>query len=324
MDFADIKWFRLSSTGIEYASVELRHVRYFLAVAEYLNFSKAAQQLHIAQPPLSRQIRQLEDDLGVALFVRNKRHVELTKAGLVFLDEARKLIVQAGHATEAARHAQKGESGFVRIGIASGLGGALGKIVSQYCARFPAIDIECKDVFSTAQNEMLHKREIDVGFLRPPVDQINLNCELLFEEDFVVVLPRTHRLARRKSLRLKEVADEPLIIFDRSFSCGLYDKVLGLYSRQGLTPHFAVTHVEAHEEAGAIMVASGKAIFIGVGAIVTRAVHGIELASVRLNETDARIEVYMAWRKGEESPAVRSFLNSTRCFLGRQSPEAIA
>lgn len=292
--------------------MELRHVRYFLAVAEYLNFSKAAQQLHIAQPPLSRQIRQLEDQLGVELFVRNKRHVQLTRAGQVFLDEARKLIVQAGHATEAARHAQKGESGIVKIGIASGLGGVVGRIVAEHCRRFPAINIECKDVFSTYQNEILRKGEIDVGFLRPPVDQVNLNCELLMEEEFVVVLPRSHRLAKRKFVRLKDVSDEPLIIFDRNFSCGLYDKVLGLYSRQGLTPHFAVTHVEAHEEAGAIMVASGKAIFIGAGAIVTRSVAGIELASVRLNEADAKIEVYMAWRKGEESTAVFSFLDSVR------------
>lgn len=304
--------------------MELRHVRYFLAVAEYLNFSKAAQQLHIAQPPLSRQIRQLEDDLGVALFVRNKRRVELTKAGRVFLDEARKLVVQAGHATEAARHAQKGEFGVVKIGIASGLGGVVGKAVAEHCRRFPTINIECKDVFSTVQNESLHKCEIDVGILRPPIDQVNLDCDLLYEEEFVVVLPRTHRLARRKFLKLKDVADEPLIVFDRSFSCGLYDKILGLYSRQGLTPHFTVTHVEAHEEAGAIMVASGRAIFVGAGAIVTRSVHGIDLVSIPLNEVDAKIEVYMAWRKDEESTAVLSFLDSVRRVCRRSADRAIA
>ena len=103
-----------------------------------------------------------------------------------------------------------------------------------------------------------------------------------------------------------------MIIFDRKFSTGLYDKILGLYSRQGLTPHFAVTHVEAHEEAGAIMVASGKAVFIGAGAIVTRSVSGIKLASVPLNEAEAKIEVYLAWRKDEESGVVRGFLNSVR------------
>jgi DNA-binding transcriptional LysR family regulator len=305
-------------------AVELRHVRYFLAVAEHLNFSKAAQQLHIAQPPLSRQIRQLEDELGVDLFVRNKHRVQLTKAGRVFVDEGRKLVMQAGHATEAARHAQKGESGIVRIGIASGLGGVVGRAVADHCRHFPAINIECKDIFSSVQNENLHKGEIDVGFLRPPVDQVNLDCELLFEEEFVVILPKTHRLAKRKSLRLKEVADEPLIVFDRNFSSGLYDKILGLYSRQGLTPHFAVTHVEAHEEAGAIMVASGKAIFIGAGAIVTRSVAGIELASVLLNETEAKIEVYMAWRREEVSAAVRGFLDSVRRVFHHRGQREIA
>lgn len=298
--------------GIRYRTVELRLVRYFIAVAEYLNFSKAAQQLHIAQPPLSRQIRQLEDELGVQLFSRNKRRVELTKAGRVFLDEARKLVVQAGHAAEAARHAQKGESGIVRIGIASGLGGMVSKVVFEHRKQLPAVDIECKDVFSSFQNEALHKGEIDVGFLRPPVDQVNLDCELLFEEEFVVVLPKTHRLAKRRFLRLKDVADEPLMIFDRNFSSGLYDKILGLYSRQGFTPRLAVMHVEAHEEAGAIMIAAGKAIFVGVGATVNRSVSGIELASVRLDEPEAKIEVYVAWRKHEESAVVLAFLDSVR------------
>lgn len=304
--------------------MELRHVRYFIAVAEYLNFSKAAQQLHIAQPPLSRQIRQLEEDLGVTLFLRDKRSVTLTKAGQVFLDEARKLVVQAGHAMEAARHAQQGESGVVRIGIASGLGGLVSRVVFDHRKRLPTIEIECRDVFSTFQNEALRKGEIDVGFLRPPLDQVHLGCELLFEEEFVVVLPKTHRLAKRRTLRLKEIADEPLIIFDRNFSTGLYDKILGLYSKHGMTPHLTVTHAEAHEEAGAIMVASGKAIFMGAGAIVNRTVSGLDLVSIRLDEPEAKIEVYMAWRKSERSAAVLSFIDSARRVLRPSASKEIA
>jgi DNA-binding transcriptional LysR family regulator len=292
--------------------VELRHVRYFIAVAEHLNFRKAADHLHIAQPPLSRQIRQLEEELGVTLLLRDKQHVELTKAGVAFLEQARKLIVLAGHARQVARRAQKGESGSVRIGIASGLGGVVGKVVFEFRNDLPEIDIECKDLFSAQQNEGLLKNEIDIGFLRPPIEQVNLNCELLFEEEFVVVLPRTHRLASRGSVRLREVADEPLILFDRKLSSGLYDKILGLYSRNGFTPHLTVNHVEAHEESGAIMIASGKAIFVGTGATVNRSVSGIELVTLSLNEPDARIEVYVAWRKGEDSPAVLSFLDAVR------------
>ena len=309
--------------GIQYATVELRHIRYFIAVAEYLSFRQAAAQLNIAQPPLSRQIRQLEEYLGVTLFVRNKRHVELTNAGRVFLEEARKLIVQAGHAAEAARHAQKGESGIVRVGIASGLGGAVSKVVFEHRKRLPAIEIECRDIFSNLQNDALRKGEIDVGFLRPPVDPVNLDCELLFEEEFVVVLPKNHRLAKRKSVKLRDVAHEPLIIFDRNLSSGLYDKILALFSRQGFTPHLTPIHVEAHEEAGAIMVASGKAIFLGAGAIVNRAVAGVELAWLRLDDPEAKIEVYVAWKKGELAAPVNGFLESVHSVFPRAARAAM-
>jgi DNA-binding transcriptional LysR family regulator len=304
--------------------VELRHIRYFVAVAEHLNFSKAAEQLHIAQPPLSRQIRQLEDELGVELFFRSKRRVELTKAGRVFLGEARKLVEQAGHASEAARHAQKEESGLVRVGIASGLGGAVSRVVADHGKRFPAIDVECRDVFSTLQNSALSKREIDIGFLRPPVDRASLECEVAFEEDFHVMLSKRHPLAKHRSLRLKDIANETLIIFDRKISTGLYDKILGLFSKQGMQAHLRVLHVEPHEEAGAIAVAAGKGIFIGAGAIVNRSVSGVELAAARLNEPDARIEVYVAWRKDEKSTAVFAFLDSVRRVFRQNNMREIA
>lgn len=200
----------------------------------------------------------------------------------------------------------------------------MSRAVFEHRRRLPTIEIECRDVFSSFQNEALRKGEIDIGFMRPPLDQLNLDCELLFEEEFVVVMPRTHPLAKRRVLRLKEVADEPLIIFDRSFSTGLYDKILGLYSRHGMTPHLTVTHAEAHEEAGAIMVASGKGIFMGAGAIVNRSVSGIDLVSVRLNEPEAKIEVYMAWRKNEQSTAIFSFLDSARRVLRRSVNRNIA
>lgn len=303
--------------------MELRHVRYFIAVAECLNFSKAAQQLHIAQPPLSRQIRQLEEDLGVTLFLRNKRSVTLTKEGRVFFEEAKKLVAQAGHAMEAARNARNGESGTLRVGIPSRLGGVISKAVAEHCKRFPAFDIQCKDICSSLQNEALRKGEIDIGFFRPPIDQAHLDCELLFEEEFVVVLPRTHPLAKRRFLRLKDIANQPSIIFDRSFSSWLYDKMLGLYSRHGLTSHLTITHVE-DEEAGAVMVASGKAILMGVGTIANRSVAGVDLVSVRLSEPEAKIELYMAWRKNEQSTAVFSFLDSARRILRHPAYRQIA
>jgi len=303
-------------------TVELRHIRYFIAVAEHLNFHTAAQQLHIAQPPLSRQIRQLEETLGVQLFARDKGRVKLTKAGHSFLKEARKLMVQADHAVEAARQAQRGDPEIIKVGIASGLGGLVGQVVLEFRKRRPAIEIECRDIFSSFQNEALHRREIDVGFMRPPIDQMALDCELLYEEGFVVLLPKFHRLANRRALRMRDIAGEPLMVFSRNYSNTLYDKILGLYSRHGLTPRLLITNMEPHDEAGAVTVASGKAIFMGAGAFVNRSLAGLDLVSVRLNEPEAKIEVYAAWRRDDASSAVHEFLDCARSILPRLKRES--
>ena len=297
--------------------VEFRHLRYFIAVAERLNFSRAAQHLHIAQPPLSRQIRQLEDEIGAQLFERNPHGVKLTAAGAVFLEEARKLILQSAHAVEVTKAAQRKPAKIVKIGIASGLGGVVSQVIDEYSQRFPGVEVQCKDIFSGPQIEALLSRETDVGFLRPPIDSASLDSDVLFEQDFVVVLPKRHALANRKSVRLKDLAGEPLIIFERSLSSALYDKILGLYRREGLTPHLTVTHAETHEETGKVMVASGQGIFIGVGAMVSTSITGVDLAGVRLKEPGAKIEVLMAWRRNEKSAAVHDFLNQTRRVFRR-------
>lgn len=291
--------------------MELRHVRYFIAVAECLNFSKAAQRLHIAQPPLSRQIRQLEEDIGVPLLLRNKRSVELTEEGRVFLEEARKLVAQAARAMEAARHAGSGDSRLLRVGIPSRLGGAVSNAIAEYRRRFPQVTIQCRDICSSLQNEALLKEEIDIGFLRPPVDRANLDFELLFEEDVFVLLPQNHFLAKRASVNLREIACEPAIIFDRGFSIWLYDKVLGLYGKQGLRSQLTVINV-AEEETATAMVAAGKAILMRVGRTRAYSSSGLQLVPVRLDEPEVRVELYMAWRKNEQAREVFSFLDSTR------------
>lgn len=295
--------------------MEFRHLRYFVAVAEHRNISQAAQQLRIAQPPLSRQIRQLEDEVGAALLVRNKRGVDLTPAGELFLKSAKKLIANCDVAAKAARAAQARQAAIVKIGIASGLGGVASQVMASHRLQFPSVEIQCKDIFSTLQNEALRKRQIDVGFLRPPIDSTHLDSHVLFEEDFYVVLPRRHPMARRRTLRLRDVIGEPLIIFDRRYSSGLYDKILDLYHRQGLTPRLTITHTETHEEAGKVMVASGRGIFIGVGAMVNTSIFGVQLAAVRLNETDAKVQICLAWRKRESSSAVLAFIESVRAVF---------
>jgi DNA-binding transcriptional LysR family regulator len=298
--------------------VEFRHLRYFVAVAEELNFSRAARRLNMAQPPLSQQIHQLEEETGVQLFVRNKRRVELTSAGHVFLEEARKLFTQAQHAVDAARLAQRGETGLVKIGIASGLGEKVNQAVAEHLKRFPGTEIQCQDVVSTRQNEALRELKIDVGFLRPPIDLANLESEVLFEERFFVVLPREHPLAKYPELRLKDIANEPLLLFDRSVSSGVYDKGLELYRQAGIVPKVIATLTDPHEEAGIILVISGKGIYLTVGAILSHPVSGPKVSAVPLNEPGATIDVHIAWRKNEPSTAILAFVDSARRAFARR------
>ena len=150
--------------------MELRQLRYFIAVAENLSFSRAAQQLHITVPPLSRQIRQLEDEFDVRLFIRDRRHVTLSDAGRLFLREARSLISQAGRMTDSVRMAKCGSVGLVRIGVGPALGERVGRVVVEHGRQFPAVEVQCRDILSSAQYQSLFDGQIDVAFLRPCVD----------------------------------------------------------------------------------------------------------------------------------------------------------
>src|SRR4051812_8572541 len=142
------------------AVMEFRHLRYFIAVAEELNFTRAAQRLNIAQPPLSRQIQQLEEEIGAQLLARDRRRVALTDAGQTFLLEARRLVLQAERAIESVRPAQHGAVGVVHVGIGAGLGQRVAQLFNEHAKHFPGVKVECKDILSTLQNEALRDRTI--------------------------------------------------------------------------------------------------------------------------------------------------------------------
>ena len=196
--------------------MELRQLRYFVAVAEELNFTKAARRMQIAQPPLSRQIRDLEREIGVRLFERNSARVFLTDAGNRFLNEAHTVLRNAARAIEVARQAKNGESGTVRIGIAKGLGEVVSRVINRHLRLLPGVEIDVQDIASGFQSEALVAGRIDVGFLRPPIDTTKLSSEPLFAERFSVVLPRSNPLAKRKQLRLKHLLNQPLLLIDRA------------------------------------------------------------------------------------------------------------
>lgn len=241
------------------SAVELRHLRYFVAVAEELHFGRAARRLGIAQPPLSQQIRQLEREVGVELFLRARRRVALTEAGRVFLREARDLLQRAAAAITAAQRAARGETGTLAVGIVpSATYGPGPRIFRAFRARHPDVALTLTVMSTGAQVGALRAGHLDVGLARPPFGDETLVAEPLREEPVVAALPAGHPLAARRALPLRTLRGEPFVLFPRDRRPGWYDLVLGLCRDAGFHP---VVAAEAPELATAMaLVASGMGV----------------------------------------------------------------
>jgi DNA-binding transcriptional LysR family regulator len=297
--------------------MELRQLRYFVAVAEELNFTKAAKSLHIAQPPLSRQIQSLEAEIEVKLLERNSARVLLTDAGVRFLREARTVLHHAERAIEIARRAKDGEIGTVRIGIGKGLGDIVSRVINRHLRVFPGVEIDVRDIASGMQTKALGAREIDVGFLRPPIDGPGFSSKRLFEERMSAVLRRSNPLAKRHHLRLKDLADQPVLLIDRAISPGAYDKTLELYRQSGLKLKMVPTQTMPYDEAGAILVDSGKGIYLAVGKNPCHPSFADRLTAIPLMERSATMEVHIVWRTEEREKPVLEFVNFARKMFDR-------
>ena len=305
--------------------MELRQLRYFIAVAENLSFSKAAQQLHITVPPLSRQIRQLEEEFDVRLFDRDRKHVALSDAGRLLLREAKCLVSQAGRVTDSVRMAKFGSAGLVRIGVGPALGERVGRVLIEHARQYPAVEVQCCDILSCAQYQGLLEGGIDVAFLRPCIDFVELSSELLFEEPMVVYLSKAHPLAKRKCLHVKDLADQTLLLFDRKSAPGLYDKTLELYAAAGVNPIVSSVSVELvpNNDLQSLLLTCHKGIRIIPDEIACRPAPGSEVAVVPLDEPGASVQVHMVWRKCEKAAAVLAFVNTARQILRSETRSAL-
>lgn len=214
---------------------------------------------------MSRHIRDLETELGVQLFARNNSRVFLTQAGLGFLNEVRVALQHVSQAVEAARKVGSGWAGSVRLGIAKGLGDVVGRIVNQYLRLTSRVEIDVLDIPSGFQSQALIERKIDVGFMRPPIDDQQLVSAPLLEEPFLGVLRNASPLAKRKALRVRDLSRETLLLIDRRISPGIYDQTLALFREQGFEPKIIATATIPGDEAGSILVDSGKGIYISAG-----------------------------------------------------------
>jgi DNA-binding transcriptional LysR family regulator len=290
-------------------AMELRHLRYFVAVAEELHFRRAAERLHMSQPPLSQQIRRLEQDVGATLLVRNQRRVELTAAGAAFLVRAREILDAVEDAAREARRVQRGEVGRLAVGF---VGSAMYSFVPELLRAFrdhaPDIALRLQELGTTAQLRRLDDGSLDVGFLRPPGARPGLIVETVLEERVMVALPDEHRLAGRERLSLDDLQGEALVQLSTGGSPGLREALAGAIARLGGEDRIVQEAAEMQTVIG--LVAAGVGISLvpeSVSALVRRGV------SYRTLNADAPVvRLAMAWRAADESPVLHAFLRQAR------------
>jgi len=289
--------------------MELRHLRYFITVAEELHFGRAAQRLHIAQPPLSQQIRQLEEELGVVLFHRTKRSVQLTDAGQVFLEEAKQVLIQAAQAVQAAQRASRGEIGQLVVSfVSSAAYNVLPKILQAFRARFPEVNLALHELTTDKQLQGLRDGWIDVGFLRPPIEDDTLSLATIFKESLIVALPEIHPLSRQPQVPLKALINEFFILFPRPLGPKLYDQIVGLCQQAGFSPNVVQEAIQMQT------IVSLVAAEIGI-ALVPASVQNLQRRGViykAIQEATPKAEIAVIWRSNDLSSVLHQFLSVVR------------
>jgi DNA-binding transcriptional LysR family regulator len=246
--------------------MELRHLRYFVAVAEKLSFTAAAERLGLSQPPLSQQIRDLEAELRTDLFVRSSRRVALTEAGMAFLEQARAILAQVRQASDEARAIGSGRTGRLNIGLTGSiLTGPLGHLIRRFCESHPEVDIRLHEMPPEEQQAALHARRTDLSFLRSPPDDPDLTAELAWRERVGVALPEAHPLACHAGLPLTALRDArylSLRLADSRFANVLWEACLA----SGFVPRLSQQVVESHSLLGLVAAGLGLALvpeFVG-------------------------------------------------------------
>ncbi|MEH2209128.1 LysR family transcriptional regulator [Nostoc sp.] len=289
--------------------MELRHLRYFVTLAEELHFGRAAERLHIAQPPLSQQIRQLEAELGFELFHRTKRKVKLTEAGQVFLGEVQQIMRQLQQAIQVGRQTSRGEIGQLVVGfVSSAAYNILPIILRTFRSYVPGVSIELRELTTDQQLEWLREGRMDVGLLRPPVEENRFSCETIFQESLMVALPEAHLLASQSNVCLTSLANEPFILFPRILAPGLYDLIISLCQQAGFSPKVAQEAIQMQT------IVSLVAAEMGV-AIVPASLQNLQRIGVVYKTVqeptpkvafvaDVGAAIAMIWRKNETSPTV--------------------
>jgi DNA-binding transcriptional LysR family regulator len=289
--------------------IELRHLRYFVAVAEELHFGRAAKRLGIAQPPLSLQIQKLEAELGTELFERTSRRVQLTPAGRVLLDEGKHVLQEVAAAADAALRASRGEMGSLSVAFAASVMFlALPKIIRRFREQFPRVRLELRELPTGMQIVALRTGELDIGFLRESPPDEELATETLMTERLLLALSKRHPLASRTRLRLIDVANEDFVLFPRDIAPGLYRHVLAVCAEAGVHPRIVQTSRELYTTVS--LVEAGLGVTIIPESVRKMGWRGVRYYPIGSPAATTRIDA--AWRADNRSPVIPAFLEIAR------------
>ncbi|MGZ3160018.1 MAG: LysR substrate-binding domain-containing protein [Burkholderiaceae bacterium] len=294
-------------------NIELRQLRYFVAVAEEMHFGRAALRLHMTQPPLSQTIQVLEALLGTPLFYRTQRSVSLTPAGIALLPEARRILLQAEGLPDIAHRAASGESGRLSLAFVSTADySVLPPFLREFRERYPQVQIDLREATSDVQLEELLQGRIDVGLLIPPLPdkaKTELEYASVLSEPLILAAPKGIKALRGKStVSLKTLTDMPLIIFPRRIAPAFHDAILACFHDAGLTPRIGQEAIQMQTIVG--LVSAGMGI-----ALVPQSVSNLNRPGVEyklLTGKTPLVETGLAWRRDNTSPVLRAFLDLLR------------
>jgi DNA-binding transcriptional LysR family regulator len=300
-------------------SIDLRQLRYFLAVSEELNFGRAALRLHISQPPLSRQIRQLEDQLGVELFLRGKSGVALTEAGAAFLPEVRRILVQAEKAVAVARAARGAEGGKFVVGYTTVFDrSAIPDVADRLRQRFPNWRIVTRGKHSISLVRDVKNGTMDAAFIGLHTETQGLTVETLLEEPLVLALPAKHQLAQKRRLGFDDLREEPMFWFERRLNPGFYDHCQAFFEQIGFKPNVIPEPPDHHIMLGLIAEGQGVALISASLQNVKR--RGVVFRALKEEAKKLSMGIVVVYSERNQSPVLHPFLELVRTSTLTPSP----
>ncbi|MFJ7668305.1 LysR family transcriptional regulator [Lysinibacillus sp. NPDC097195] len=287
--------------------MDIRKIRYFIMVAEELNFSRAAERLRMAQPPLSQEIRKLEEELGVQLFHRTKRKVELTDAGKIFLAGSQQTLLQLEKTIEETQLAAEGKMGSLIIGFVDSTEMVI-EVLNKFRERFPKIHLILREMTTEQQIKALYEKQIHIGFIRSNQNNEKLATEVCWEESLSLVLHHHHPFASLPEIPLQLLIGEPFIMFPRHMGLNFYDLIIRYFGEHGVHVNVVQEAIQMHTIVN--LVATGMGISVVPSSVESYIRPGVIYKKIQ--ETTPTVNLYVGWRKDGESTVVDHFLTVVR------------